>query len=73
MLLPEQAVEKGLGEALGRECTIQLNHHGHQCNEGRSVLSKEKARRGKRELVTWSNSGRGKGRESDGTERKKKN
>lgn len=50
LLLPhEQAAEKGLGEALGRECTIQLNHHCHQCNERRSVLSTDRQGKGERE------------------------
>lgn len=58
MLLHEQAAEKGLGEAPGRECTIQRNHQGHQCNESRSVQSKERqgagrVRKGNKEWVRW--------------------
>lgn len=42
-----------------REYTIQLNHQGHQCNESRSVLSKERQgeergrKGGKGEWVGW--------------------
>lgn len=48
LLLHEQAAEEGLGEAPGRECTIQPHHHCHQCNEGRSVLSTERQGEGER-------------------------
>lgn len=44
--LPSAAACEGCrgttGEALGRECTIQVNHQGHQCNESRSVLRRKK-------------------------------
>lgn len=38
---------KALERHWGRECTIQLNHQGHQCNESRSVLSKERQGEGR--------------------------
>lgn len=37
-----------IGEAPGRECTIQVNHQGHQCNETRSVFNREKERKKER-------------------------
>lgn len=74
LLLPhEQAAEKGLGEALGRDCTIQLNHHCHQCNERRSVLSTDRQGKGERERewMGWRKKGGvgGNGESKDGGRR----